>query len=161
MISKPDSDQKSPPDTPSSSIISPNSYAPAFHLTLRNSPEPKLTIATYGYMFELCRKAVLKLAYEFEIFADLVVLTQLCPFAVKPIYTALNRSRHLLVVEEGTLTLGWGAEILARTVDALGSDLHKAARVAAKDVPIPASIPLEEAVLPSVNNIVEAVKKMV
>ena len=112
-------------------------------------------------MFELCRQAVMQLAYESEIFTDLVVLTQLSPFAIEPLYRAVNKTHRLLFVEEGPYTLGWGAEILARTIGTLGSDIYKGARVAANDVPIPASGPLEEAVLPNVNDIVEAVKKMV
>jgi pyruvate/2-oxoglutarate/acetoin dehydrogenase E1 component len=39
--------------------------------------------------------------------------------------------------------------------------LFAAARVAGKDVPIPASGPLEKAVLPDVEDIIQAVKKMV
>ena len=136
-------------------------YAPTLHLTLRDAPAPSITIAAYGYMADLCRLAALALAYEHEIFADLVVLTQLSPIRIKPILDSVILTKRLLVVEEGTQTLGWGAEIIARTAESLGSELISAARVAAKDLPIPASGPLEKMVLPDVDDIIRSIKKMV
>jgi pyruvate/2-oxoglutarate/acetoin dehydrogenase E1 component len=136
-------------------------YAPAIHLSIRDAPSPKLTIATYGYMADLCRQAVLQLAFEDEIFIDLVILTQLSPFNIEPIVNSVYMTHRLLVVEEGTYTMGWGAEILARSVENMGKEIHKAARVASLDVPIPASGYLESAVLPDIVDIIRAVKKMV
>lgn len=136
-------------------------YAPAFKLSIRDAPNPSVTIATYGYMADLCREAALRLAYENEIFIDLVVLTQLSPFEIEPIINSIRETNQLLVVEEGTYTLGWGAEILARSVESLGKELHKAVRVATPDTPIPASGPLESAILPDVDDIIESAKKMV
>jgi pyruvate/2-oxoglutarate/acetoin dehydrogenase E1 component len=136
-------------------------YAPAIHLSIREAPSPNLTIATYGYMAELCRQAVLQLAFQDEIFIDLVILTQLSPFNIEPIINSVHRTHHLLVVEEGTYTMGWGAEILARSVENLGKEIHKAARVASLDIPIPASGHLESAILPDIDDIIRAAKKMV
>lgn len=136
-------------------------YAPAIHLTIRDAPAPSATIATYGHMADLCRMAVLELAYEHEIFVDIVVLTQLSPFWINPILDSVNLTNKLIVVEEGTKTLGWGAEIIARTIEIMGPELRSAARIAAKDLPIPASIPLEEMVLPGVDDIIGSIKKMV
>lgn len=157
----PGSDSKLSSNIHISSVVPENFYAPAFHLSLRNAPAPNLTLATYGYMFELCHQAILTLAYEYEIFTDLMVMTQLTPFVIDPLISAVSKTHRLLVVEEGSYTMGWGAEILARTLDSLGSDLSKGARVAGKDVPIPASGPLEAAVLPNAEDILEAAKKMV
>ncbi len=141
--------------------IQAGNYAPAYHLTLRDAPNPSVTLTAYGYMADLCRQAVLQLAYQDEIFTDLVVLTHLSPFEIDPILKSVRLTHRLLVVEEGTLTMGWGAEIIARTVENLGRELSAAARVAGTDVPIPASGPLEKAVLPDVEDIIQAVKKMV
>jgi pyruvate/2-oxoglutarate/acetoin dehydrogenase E1 component len=136
-------------------------YAPAYKLSTRDAPDPIITIATYGFMAELCREAMLRLAYDDEIFIDLVVITQLSPFNVEPIINSLHNTNQLLVVEEGTYTLGWGAEILARCIETLGKKIHKAARIANPDSPIPASGPLESAVLPDTDDIIQAIKKMV
>jgi len=137
------------------------SRPPAYILSLRGAPPPELSIAAYGYMAELAREAILKLAYEYEIFAELLVPTQLAPFDGQAILASVWRTRRLLVAEEGSLTLGWGAEVLARAAEALGPNLQAARRVAAREVPIPASGPLEAAVLPGVDEIVQTARKMV
>ncbi|MBW8009895.1 MAG: alpha-ketoacid dehydrogenase subunit beta [Chloroflexi bacterium] len=141
-------------------------YAPTYSLTLRDSPPPILTLTAYGYMAELARAAVLKLAYEHEIFCEMIVLTQLSPFESKtllpvPLLTSIQRTQRLLTIEEGGITMGWGAEVVARASEAVGDALQSATRVAARDIPIPASVSMEEMVLPSVDTIVQAAKKMV
>ena len=130
--------------------------APGYSLTLRGAPQPTLTIVAYGYMAELARQACLKLAYEKEIFTDLIVPTQLAPFQVDAILDSSWRTGSLLVVEEGSLTAGWGAEILARALEKPGSNLRAARRLAARDLPVPASVPLENTILPGVEDIVQA-----
>jgi pyruvate/2-oxoglutarate/acetoin dehydrogenase E1 component len=57
--------------------------------------------------------------------------------------------------------MGWGAEVLARSKESLGSDLFRARRVAARDVPIPASGPLEAAALPDVDDIIRAAQELI
>jgi len=135
--------------------------APGYSLSLRGAPHPKLTIAAYGYMAELARQASLKLAYEHEIFTELVVPTQLAPFQIDAILDSAWSTGKLLVVEEGSLTSGWGAEVLARATERSAIKLHLARRLAAQDLPIPASVPLENAILPGVDEIVRAVLSMV
>jgi pyruvate/2-oxoglutarate/acetoin dehydrogenase E1 component len=68
----------------------------------------------------------------------------------------------LLTVEEGGLTLGWGAEILARVAESSNDFPHGGAsrsryslrRVAALDLPIANSKSLEDAILPSVEMVI-------
>jgi pyruvate dehydrogenase E1 component beta subunit len=78
-----------------------------------------------------------------------------------PILVSANQTRHLLVVEEGTITLGWGAEILARTTEKLGTRLLSSNRIGAIDSPIPASSVLESAMLPDIDGIIAAARSMV
>lgn len=146
---------------PEFSFESPIPHPLTFTLALRAAPPPTLTIAAYGYMAELARLALLRLAYENEIFAELVILTQLAPFEIAPILESARGTRRLLIVEEGNLTLGWGAEIAARAAENLGPRLQIIRRVAAADTPIPASIPLENAMLPGVEEIVRFAKRVV
>ncbi len=139
---------------------SPQGYAPTYSLSVRGAPVPELTILAYGYMAELAREALRQLAYEHEIFAELVVPTQLSPFTNDQIIASVRRTHKVLAVEEGTLALGWGAEIIARLSEDMGSDLRLARRVAAREFPIPASGPLEEAVLPGIDDIILTVREM-
>jgi len=138
-----------------------NPATPAYQLSVRGAPKPSLTIAAYGYMAELARQAVHTLAYQHEIFAELVILTQLAPFQGEAVFASTQRSGRLLVVEEGSLSFGWGAEVVARAAQALGTGLRQVRRVAAQDLPVPASAPLEARVLPAVEDIVQQAKLMV
>jgi pyruvate/2-oxoglutarate/acetoin dehydrogenase E1 component len=132
-----------------------------FTLTLRGAPAPSLTLAAYGYMAELARAAAQRLAYEHEVFAELVVPTRLAPVCFEPIYSSLQRTGRLLVVEEGSFTLGWGAELLARAAQSMGPRLQAARRLAGDDLPVPASGPLEAAALPDVDDIIAVAQGMV
>lgn len=132
---------------------------PTYSLTLRDAPPPALTLCAYGHMAELAREAVLELAYEHEIISELIVPTQLAPVRVAPLLAACRRTRRLVVAEEGTLSYGWGAEVLARA--ATDADGIAASRVAALDSPLPASPPLERAVLPQVETIVAAARALI
>lgn len=136
-------------------------YAPTYRLSLGGAPPAALTIAAYGYMADIARLALLRLAYEDEIFAELIVPTQLAPFDLEPLLDSVQKTSRLLAFEEGTQTLGWGAEVLAQAAEYLGPGLTSAKRVAAKDLPIPASGPLETAVLPSIEELLQMARKMV
>ncbi len=130
-------------------------------LRLRGTPPASLTLAAYGYMSELARQAILNLAYEHEIFCELVVLEQLSPLDTGPLASSLRQTKRLLVIEEGTRSLGWGAEITAQITETLAGDLKAVRRLAAAETPIPASSPLEDACLPGVKAIIGCVQEMV
>jgi pyruvate/2-oxoglutarate/acetoin dehydrogenase E1 component len=141
--------------------IHPDSCLPTYTLSVQGAPTATLTIAAYGYMAELAKQAAERLAYEYEIFTELVVPTQLSPFIIEPIISSASHTGVLLTVEEGTYTLGWGAEMIARVAEASGTHLIKFKRLAAKEVPIPASGPLEADVLPGVEHIIQAAIQMI
>jgi len=134
--------------------------APSYVLSILGAPPPELTISTYGYMAELARQAMLRLAYEEEIFVELAVTTQLAPTETFPIIASASHTTRLLTVEEGTLTLGWGSEVLAQCSEALGGILKATQRLAAAEVPVPASGPLEAAALPGVEEIIQAARRL-
>ncbi len=132
------------------------SFAPTYIITLHDAPAPMLTICAYGYMAELARQAILKLAYEHEVFCELFVATQLAPFQPQSLVKSLQRTGNLLVVEEGTRSFGWGAEVLAVCSEAPGLRLRSARRLAARETPVPASSTLEASTLPDVDSIVNS-----
>jgi pyruvate/2-oxoglutarate/acetoin dehydrogenase E1 component len=136
------------------------SIPPTYTLSIRGAPPATLTIAAYGYMAELAKQALTRLAYEHEYFAELVVPTQLSLFMIEPVISSVSHTGALLTVEEGTFTLGWGAEVLARVAEALGSHSVRYRRLAAKEVPTPASGPLEAEALPGVVHIIQSAIQM-
>lgn len=124
-------------------------------LSIRGAPPASLTLASYGYAAELSRQAALRMAYDHELFCDLVVLTRLSPFDVDPILDSASRTKHLVCVEEGPYTMGWGAEIAAQVTEKANGQIA-ISRVAAQDLPVPASGPLETRVLPGIEDIISA-----
>jgi len=125
---------------------------PAFCLRVASIGAAHLTIATYGYNFELARAAANELMYEHEIFAEIVLFSQLSPFELSPLFDSLRRTRRLLTIEEGALSLGWAAELAARAAETLPGVTVR--RVAALDLPIGNAKTLEDEILPSQANIV-------
>lgn len=91
-----------------------------YTLRMKTAPAAMITLAAYGYMAHLALEALYKLAYEYEIFCELLVPTRLAPFELQPLFDSVARTGRLLTVEEGTFSLGWGAEVLARTSEVLG-----------------------------------------
>jgi pyruvate/2-oxoglutarate/acetoin dehydrogenase E1 component len=134
---------------------------PCYTLSLKGAPPPQLTLTAYGYMSHMALEALHTLAFEYEIFAELVIPTQLSPFNLDPLFESVGKTNRLLAIEEGTLSLGWGAEVLARTAEALGGKLHQSSRIAARETVIPVAKELEPAYFPQVADIVSRAREMV
>ncbi len=133
---------------------------PTYVLNIKGAPPPQVTLAAYGYMAELARQAQTKLAYEDEIFTELVIPTRLVPFETGAINRSVDQTCRLVTVEESSLTLGWGAEVIARVQESLSGRGLAARRVAARDLPVPAAPTLENEVLPQLEDILLGVRKV-
>lgn len=128
-------------------------------LTIRGAPPAVLTLAAYGYMAELARQAMLKLAFEDEIFCELVVFHQLAPLGTSVLCASLERTQRLLTLEESTPHLGWGSEVIAQVSTALAGKILATARLGAQETPVPASGVQEETALPGVEHILASVRR--
>jgi pyruvate/2-oxoglutarate/acetoin dehydrogenase E1 component len=123
--------------------------------------EGSATVVTYGGMVPLVLDAVTELVLEHEIFCEVVALSQLVPMELDAVLESVARTGALVTAEEGTLTGGFGAEIAARVQEAAWSDLRAPVqRVAARDGIIPSARPLEDDMLPSVEDVVAAVSSL-
>lgn len=105
----------------------------------------------------------IKAAKELEsrgISIELIDPRTLDPLDEETILASVDKTGHLVIVHETWMTGGYGAEIAAvladKGIDFLDGPVK---RVAAKDVPIPFSPPLENFVLPQVEDIVRAVEE--
>jgi pyruvate/2-oxoglutarate/acetoin dehydrogenase E1 component len=134
---------------------------PQYLIAIKSAPQPQITLAAYGYMAHLAMGAVHRLAYEHEIFCHLWIPTGLSPFDFSGLIPSLSQSSRLLTVEEGSRSLGWGAEVLARAAEALGQGLKGSNRLAAQDTVVPASPALESRCLPGEEEIITHVREMV
>ncbi len=91
---------------------------------------------------------------------EVIDLRSLKPLDTETILRSARKTGKVLVVDEDYASYGLSGEIAARIAedDATRNAVRKFARVANPDVPVPFSEPLEQAVLPSVERILEAVR---
>jgi pyruvate/2-oxoglutarate/acetoin dehydrogenase E1 component len=119
----------------------------------------RLTVLAYGYQAELARRVLDRLAVEEEIFAELIVPSQISPIDWDPIDTSVNATRNLLVVEEGAERWSWGSEIAARISSRFFGELRRPVATLASDATvIPSSKALESSVLIGEDQIEEAIR---
>jgi 2-oxoisovalerate dehydrogenase E1 component len=134
---------------------------PALTFSATAFSEGSVTVVTYGGMLPIVLDAVTELVLEHEIFCEVVALSQLVPMELDAVLESVARTGALVTAEEGTLTGGFGAEVAARVQEAAWSDLRAPVqRIAARDAIVPSARPLEDAMLPSVEDVVDAVMSL-
>lgn len=85
----------------------------------------------------------------------------LVPLDVATIAASVRKTGRLLVVHEAPVRGGAGAEIVRRVLEAAGDALKSPPRVlGSRALPMPYSPPLEDACIPQVSDIVEAVRDL-
>lgn len=119
------------------------------------------TIVAYSRMTQEALRAAEALA-EKGIACEVVDLRSLAPLDMATVATSVVRTQRVVVAEEGSLTGGIGAEVVARIAEQCFDYLDAPpVRVAAQDIPIPASPVLERAMTPGAQQIAEAVSRVV
>lgn len=117
------------------------------------------TVVAIGYMVELALQAADFLAVQ-GIRVEVIDPRTLRPLDLETIVASAGRTGRAVIVEEENPMFGVGAEIAAAIAYSLHGHLQAPVeRVGSLEVPIPFSPPLEEAVLPSVGRIVDAVAR--
>ncbi|NHN36831.1 alpha-ketoacid dehydrogenase subunit beta [Pseudomaricurvus alcaniphilus] len=119
-------------------------------------PGRDATLLTYGSMVNRSLEAATTLANE-GIEVEIIDLRSLVPLDWELILESVNRTHRALVVHEANKTAGPGAEIAAQIQERAFYELETPIlRVAGKDVPLPQQNDLEQACIPSVDEIVAA-----
>jgi pyruvate dehydrogenase E1 component beta subunit len=117
-----------------------------------------VTIVAWSMGMSYAMKAADELAKE-GIEAEVIDLRTLKPMDTDTIIESVKKTGRAVTVEEGWAQSGVGAEIAARIMEKAFDYLDApVARVSAKDVPMPYAANLEKLALPSVAEVVEAVK---
>ncbi len=117
----------------------------------------ELTVVSWGAMVERCVQA----AAESAIDVELLDLRTLSPWDREGVLESVRKTRRCLIVHEDNLTAGFGAEIAA--VLAGRAFFHLDApveRLAMPDIPSPHAPRLLDAVVPSVGDIVAAMRRI-
>jgi 2-oxoisovalerate dehydrogenase E1 component len=116
------------------------------------------TFVSYGEMVHLAADVCEFLAGEYEASFDLFDLRALCPLNLGAVEASLERTHRLVVLHEGRLTHGFGAEIVSRLVERRFSSLTAAPlRIGSLDLPVPFASELESAFRPTREKVIEKI----
>jgi len=119
-----------------------------------------VTIVALAAMVPRAAEAADRLAADHGISAEVIDLRSLVPLDVDAILTSVAKTSRLFTVEENPRLCGWGAEIVSIVADegfySLDAPL---VRITTPHVPLPSAAALEDATLPTVDRIVETVRR--
>jgi 2-oxoisovalerate dehydrogenase E1 component beta subunit len=119
-----------------------------------------VTIVAYGMMVHLALEAAETLAGE-GIDVEVLDLRTVQPLDHDAILTSVAKTSHAIVLYESHRFLGIGAEVASLIAQEAFESLDApVVRLAPPNVPVPFSPPLEDAYLPQVADIEEAVRKL-
>jgi 2-oxoisovalerate dehydrogenase E1 component beta subunit len=116
-----------------------------------------LTVITYGAMVHTALEATADLDGSIEV----LDLRSLVPLDEEAILESVRKTSKVVIVDEANQTCAAGAQVAALIAERAWEDLDgPVVRVATPDVPIPFSPPLEQAVLPQVDDVREACREL-
>jgi pyruvate dehydrogenase E1 component beta subunit len=119
------------------------------------------TVVSWSAAMPVAAKGVEMLAAE-GVKVDLFDLRTIWPWDQAAVIASVKKTGLLLVVHEAVEVSGFGAEIIARVLDEVGTGVLKGAkRLAAPRIPIPFSPPLEAEVRLSPEKVMTAVKGLI
>jgi pyruvate dehydrogenase E1 component beta subunit len=119
-----------------------------------------VTLITYGAIQYTVLEAAAALADE-GIDAEVIDLRSLRPLDDATVLASVARTHRAVVVEEPWRTLGIGAEVAARISEEAFYELDApVGRIGCVEVPLPYAKHLEDAAIPQVPRIVEAVRRV-
>jgi len=117
-----------------------------------------LTLVAYGPMVRTCLDSAAAAAEEGREL-EVIDLRTLSPLDLGPVITSVQKTGHLVTVQEAPLTLGLGAEIAARVSEQCFFSLEAPVlRVAGFDMPYPPSR-MEDEYLPDLDRVLDMVDR--
>jgi len=137
--------------------VEPGLYETPF--TARTAREgTDLTVIAYGAMVHTALEATEDLDGAS---VEVLDLRSLVPLDEEAILASVRKTSKVLIVDEANQTCAAGAQVAAVIAEQAFEDLDgPVCRVATSDVPISFSFPLEQALLPSVDRVKEAVREL-
>ena len=118
-----------------------------------------LVVVTYGAMVHTALAAAQELEDAGSI--EVLDLRSLVPMDEEAILASVRKCSKVVVVDEANSTCAAGAQVAALIAERAFEDLDgPVVRVATPDCPIPFSPPLEQAVLPSIDRVREAIREL-
>ena len=120
-----------------------------------------VTIVASGHSSLLARQAAKKLESQ-KVSAEVVDIRVLNPLHTEEIIKSVKKTKNLLVVDSGWTSGGFSAEIIAKVVEQLPVNClsNPPVRIALPDAPAPSSRVLEKAYYTTIDDLVEATKRI-
>lgn len=116
-----------------------------------------LTVVTWSATVPVVEQG----ARESGVGCDVFDLRSLWPWDESAVVASARRTGRLLVVHEAVTVSGFGAEVVARVVEAIGpAGLRAAERLGAPRAPVPFSPPLEDAMRITPARVAEAIRRI-
>jgi 2-oxoisovalerate dehydrogenase E1 component len=135
-------------------------YVIPFARAAERRPGTDLVIITWGAVVQRSLVAAQR-AEKTGISVGVIDLRTIIPYDWHSIAEAVRQTNRVIVAHEDQLTCGFGAEIAARISEELFEHLDApVTRVAAMDTPVAYAPELEEAILPQIDDIVNAIEKV-
>ncbi len=118
----------------------------------------ELTLISHSRMVTVCQQAVEEAKKE-GLSIELVDLRTIKPLDIATILKSIQKTHHVVIVEEGHQFAGIAAEICFQ-INQFAFDYLDApiARICQRETPLPYSKPLEAETLPNVSRILQAIK---
>lgn len=125
----------------------------------RVAPGNDVTIVGAGYSTHLALQARNELAF-LGVSAEVIDLRVLNPFCAEAIVASVDKTRRLLVVDGGTKSCGFAAEVIASVMETIPPAAmgRPPRRVTLPDTPAPTSRELERLYYPSTADVVSAAR---
>jgi len=118
------------------------------------------TIAALAAMVPRAVEAATLLERDYAISTSVIDLRCLVPLDMTTVTADVRRTGRLFTVEENPRLCGWGAEVASLVMEECFFDLEQPViRITSPHIPLPAADQLEDAVLPSVQKIVDTVSR--
>lgn len=119
-----------------------------------------VTFVAWSKMVDLALEAAEELSHQ-GVDAEVIDLRSLKPLDEDMLFRSARKTNRVVVIEENFRYCGVGAEVAERIYNACFDHLDAPVeRVTSLDVPMPYAHPLEKAVLPSVDRVIETVKRV-
>ena len=113
------------------------------------------TIVTWGATVSMA----LEIADEFDL--EVIDLRTIVPMDDEIVFNSVRKTSRALVLHEDSITMGWGAEVVARIAANCFEHLDAPVlRIGAKDCFVPSALSLEDEMLPSTDELRTSIAKL-
>jgi 2-oxoisovalerate dehydrogenase E1 component len=120
--------------------------------------KPNITIVTYGGMLNEITSCLTSLFIDYDYKVEIIALTKINPIDYTEIIESVEKTKRLVVIEEGSRIGGFSSEVISSVLEMV-SFKFDVLKIGALPIPIPSVRSLEDEVLPGKNNIIQSIIK--